>query len=84
MQAANKTLAGWMVASVVGAGLLVGAAKLGAGDDPSGATKTGNVASKLKECDLGEAGKGLIYDGVCLRNPPFGWVSGSESADTTP
>jgi hypothetical protein len=84
MQAANKTLAGWMVASVIGAGLLVGAAKLGGGDDPSGATKTGNVASKLTECDLGEAGKGLIYDGVCLRNPPFGWVSGSESVESTP
>ncbi len=80
MQAANKTLAGWMAASVLGAGVLVGGAKLGTDDKP----KSRNVASKLKECDLGAAGKGLIYDGVCLNNPPFGWVSGSESPDSTP
>jgi hypothetical protein len=80
MQAANKTLAGWMAASVIGAGMLVGGAKLGADDKP----EAGNVASKLKECDLGEAGKGLIYDGLCLSAPPFGWISDSESADSTP
>jgi hypothetical protein len=83
MQAANKTLAGWMAASVISAGVLVGGAKLGAGDKPN-TENNGNVASKLKECDLGEAGKGLIYDGVCLSAPPFGWVSGSESTETTP
>jgi hypothetical protein len=83
MQAANKTLAGWMAASVLGAGVLVGGAKLGSDDKPS-TTKTGNVPSKLNECDLGEAGKGLIYDGTCLSAPPFGWVSGSESTDTIP
>jgi hypothetical protein len=80
MQAANKTLAGWMAASVIGAGVLVGGAKLGADDKPS----TGNVVSKLEECDLGETGKGLIYDGTCLQTPPFGWVSGSESTEITP
>jgi hypothetical protein len=76
MQAANKTLAGWMAASVIGAGVLVGGAKLGANDSPK--------AKTLKECDLGEGKIGRLYDGLCLSTPPFGYVSGSETTETTP
>ncbi len=79
MQAANKTLAGWLVGSIAGAGALVGAAAATRSDAPT-RTERQSVESTLALCDLGDGEKGRLYGDVCSTTPPFGWISGSESA----
>ena len=69
MNDADRRLLVWLVASLVGACVLVGLVRVS--DPPRRAS--GSVA--LATCDLGEGRQGRVYDGLCLDAPPFGYVA---------